>query len=748
MEATLHLIRMITLTLSTVIAYSAFASPADPDRPISHFLNKIPYSEISTQSSSVSRGFSERNLFRMKAWRAWGSHPRERVGAWISFKWETSRYLDTIHYVPGDERAPGYFDKMCSRPARLEIRGDFETRTFDLKDVRGHQYIVFDPPMITKTLKFTIKAVRGKSKQAGVCFAAISLYSHREPLMSVPHLKERADEALVLLQKPLMRSVALTRLAALGPVTSPLILDKLRNSTGDEQRLYLESAAELLQKEELKALRTLDKSITLDNRSLYIRVRASIGDESAAQELIERIDELKPDEQAEVLLSVARAGDPKRLSFLLSKYGKHPEVDTILKPYLPDFPKVYKEALTLYKVSQGQKKAAFLELLGKIDPKRSAKLLNKAIGKKDDPMHQSGAVRGAAYSRDNNLRMKVRRLSGSVYVVVRRAVAFALSAWVVSEDASVLRELAADKAMSVRTEALTALGHLGTEGDFLKSYALYGSDESTAEAAAKAWMSGKARLTVSAPLQLLASPFSSVRKSAINAITDHQSDACPKLVEEVLNVDTIYEEHITALNDLWKSCATNFIAAAKNESELGMLRAIKLTRRLKKPEMLDLIKHFATSEDAEVQIAVAKASRLLKAEEAEQLIISYLKSSTVSTRCAAVKSLAHFKSKLSLKVVENGINSGLKDPYSADRAWLICTIAAAGKYVDGEFAPLLAKAYTSWSRSLGFVSYRLKAIKSLAKLKSSPARLETLLKASTDLDKAVRETALKALKGP
>jgi HEAT repeat protein len=243
---------------------------------------------------------------------------------------------------------------------------------------------------------------------------------------------------------------------------------------------------------------------------------------------------------------------------------------------------VYKEALTLYKVSLGQKKAAFLELLGKIDPKRSAKLLNKAIGKKDDPMHQSGAVRGAAYSRDNNLRMKVRRLSGSVYVVVRRAVAFALSAWAVNEDASVLRELAADKAMSVRTEALTALGHLGTEGDFLKSYALYGSDESTAEAAAKAWMSGKARLTVSAPLQLLASPFSSVRKSAINAVTDHQSDACPKLVEEVLNVDTIYEEHITALNDLWKSCATNFITAAKTESELGMLRAIKLTRRLKK----------------------------------------------------------------------------------------------------------------------------------------------------------------------
>ena len=119
----------------------------------------------------------------------------------------------------------------------------------------------------------------------------------------------------------------------------------------------------------------------------------------------------------------------------------------------------------------------------------------------------------------------------------------------------------------------------------------------------------------------------------------------------------------------------------------------------------------------------------------------------VTTRCAAVKSLGHFQSKLSIDLIRKGIESGLKDPYLADRAWLICAIDAAGKYTDGKFAKILAKAYISWSRSLGFVSYRLKAVKALAKTKSTPDRLETLLKASTDLDKQVRQVALKALKG-
>ena len=108
--------------------------------------------------------------------------------------------------------------------------------------------------------------------------------------------------------------------------------------------------------------------------------------------------------------------------------------------------------------------------------------------------------------------------------------------------------------------------------------------------------------------------------------------------------------------------------------------------------------------------------------------------------------LSQKQSKSTLSVIKRSIKAGLKDPYLSDRALLLCALDAAGKHKSGHFTPLLAKAYQSWSKSLGFVSYRLRAIKSLIKLPPSPIRLETLLKASTDLDRGVRRIALKGLR--
>ena len=201
-----------------------------------------------------------------------------------------------------------------------------------------------------------------------------------------------------------MRPVAISRLANLGPAASPLILSYIKDNSGEDQRIYLESASELLQKEELDDLRDLNKSISPDNRSLYIRVRASIGDETAAQELLERVDELTPSEQAEVLLSVARSRDAKHLNFLISKYGKHPEVDKALKPYLPGLKGAYDQALKRYKASNGRTRAAFLELLAKINPKKASNRLERAIAQREDPMLQSGAVRGAAYTKQPRIK--------------------------------------------------------------------------------------------------------------------------------------------------------------------------------------------------------------------------------------------------------------------------------------------------------------------------------------------------------
>ncbi len=741
----MRLIYLVTL-ITPLLVFKAHAGPADPDRPIPLALEKIPYKGIKTSSSSVSRGFSERNLFRMKAWRAWGSQPNDRVGAWISFNWGASRYLDTIHYVPGDERAPGYFDKMCSRPSVLEIQGDFETRTISLEDARGHQYITFNPPMVTGSLKFTIKRVRGKSQQGGVCFAAISFYAHEDPLETVPQLKQQVLSAIASLKKPLMKESALIRLVSFGSIISPLILTKIAESTGEVQRLYLESSTDILKPEELSLLKSLESKISSDNRSAYIRTLAALGDVKATQDLIDRVDELSPDEQASILLSVAKSKDQRQLGLLLSKYGQHSEVDRSLKEYIPRFSNAYKMTLALYRSTKGRRRAAYLELIAKIDARRALPIIQSALDQKDDPMHQSGAIRAAAYSNDPSLKMRVRKLHESMYVIVRRAVAFALSEWGLKEDGDLLKALARDRSMGVRTEALTALGRLGVAPKLLKSYAIYGSDEATAEAAAKSWMSGDARLTVTAPLQLLSSTFAGVRKSAIKAITDHQIEACPALIKEVLNVEPIYPEHLQVLSHLWRDCDNEFMTYTPAASLIEQLRALTIIKELNLPKMSALIKQLTKNDDPSIQEAIAQASVLLDQAEAESLILPYLKSDLTQVKCEAVKTLAHFKSKLSISEIKKGIRAGLKDPYQADRGWLLCTLEAAGKYNKGEFAPLLSEAYSAWSRSIGFVSYRLKAVESLAMTDQSPARLEALFKASTDLDQQVRKVALKALK--
>ena len=745
-SAHLTLVCAVMLGLGLTLIQRADASPADPDRPISKVLKKIPYKGARIEASSVARGFSKRSLFRMKAWRAWGSLPEERRGAWLQFFWPKVYYIDTIHYVPGDERAPGFFDKECGRPAQVVFKSDQETRTFALEDVRGHQYVIFDPPLVTRSLKMTVKEVRGESKSGGVCLAAISFYAHRDPLRSIKDLGARAEEAIKQLDRPLMHTDAKAELAKIGPAVAPLILTKIKASRGTPQRTLLEVAPDLLSGLDLGELREASGYISKDNLGLFIRVKASLGDEGATEELIAHVGDLKPDEQANILRSVARAREPERLQFLLSKYGKHPEVDEVLRAHLPYFPGAYQAALELYEAASGQRKSALLELLAKTNPKRAFKIVRAALMQREDPLLRSGAIRGAAYVRKRAFKVQVRQLATSVYVIERRAVAFTLAHWGEEADTELLRDLAGDKAMSVRKEALFGLGRLTDSGDFLKNYALFGSDESTAEAAAKAWLSGEARLDIKAPLRLLSSPFESVRAHALIALSDHQGEACEPLVSEILRVDPIYTEHIGIIKKLWRECATTFVKTALASSSVGRLRALSMVRALNQPELQELVTKIAPTDDPELQVAVAEASSVLTLTQAEFALNSYLKSELITTRCSAMRALSDKQSKLTLSVIKESIKAGLKDPYLADRALLLCALDAAGAHRSGHFAPLLAKAYHSWSKSLGFVSYRLRAVKSLVKLPASATRLEVLLKASTDLDRTVRRIALQGLR--
>ena len=737
---------LVLIIFGVGIAQVAYASPADPDRPISKSLRKISYKGARIEVSSTARGFSKRNLFRMKAWRAWGSNPEERQGAWVHFFWPKTYYLDTIHYVPGDERAPGFFDQECARPAKVIFTSDKEVKKVNLEDVRGHQYVTFDPPLVTRTLKMTIVEVRGKSKSGGVCLSAISFYAHRKPLRSIKNHNQRAEDAIKLLEHPLLYADAKVELAKVGPAVAPLILEKIKESRGIPQRTLLEVAPDLLSHLDLGALHEVSSYVSQDNLGLFIRVKASLGDERATEELIAHVGDLKPDEQANILRSVARAREPARLSFLISKYGKHPEVDEVLKAHLPYFEGAYQAALDIYQKSSGQKKSAFLELLARTNPKKSLSLVKTSLMQREDPMLRSGAIRGSAYYNDESLKTQVRRLVSSVYVIERRAVAFALSQWGEKSDAQLLRDLAGDKSMSVRKEALFGLGRISDSGEFLKNYALFGSDESTAEAAATAWLSGEARLNIEAPLRLLSSPFENVRVRALRALSDHQGNACKPLVSEILRVDPIYSEHVGILRRLWRECASIFVKTALTSSSVGQLRALSMVKEIKQPELQELVINIAPTDDPELQVAVAEASGVLTLKQAESAIGDYLKSDLITTRCSAMTALSSKQSKITLPVIKRSITAGLKDPYQADRALLLCALDAAGFHKSGHFVSLLAQAYNSWSKSLGFVSYRLRAIKSIIKLPHSSTRLEVLLKASTDLDRGVRQIALQGLR--
>ena len=143
-----------------------------------------------------------------------------------------------------------------------------------------------------------------------------------------------------------------------GPVVRA---DDLKLSTASEIRALSDAAADLLGSAELETLQKLKSSISEENKGVYIRALAALGDAKAAEELLKHVDELIPEEQATILLSVAKSHKMSHLEFLLTKYGKHPEVDDAIKSHIPLF-RGLQGVYDRYTSEQGQRRAAFLEL--------------------------------------------------------------------------------------------------------------------------------------------------------------------------------------------------------------------------------------------------------------------------------------------------------------------------------------------------------------------------------------------------
>jgi len=173
----------------------ALATPP-PERSIPKFLKRVDEGQVKITASSTHRGFSVENLLRQLGWRAWGSLPSDRRNAWLNFEYDTLYYLSMIHFVPGDEREPSFY-KKCGRPARVRAStAEGEELVIELPNQRHHQYIDFDPPLVTRSFKLIFETAYGSSETGGVCLADLNMYVHADPLESIPKLKGKIVEAI------------------------------------------------------------------------------------------------------------------------------------------------------------------------------------------------------------------------------------------------------------------------------------------------------------------------------------------------------------------------------------------------------------------------------------------------------------------------------------------------------------------------------------------------------------------------
>jgi HEAT repeat protein len=743
---------MPPLALSPSGGETVWAAPP-PVRPIPEFLKRVDEGQVTITASSTHRGFSVDNLFRQLGWRAWGSLPSDRRNAWLNFEYETLFYLSMIHFVPGDEREPSFY-KKCGRPARVKaLTAEGEELVIQLPNQRHHQYIDFDPPLVTRSLKLKFETAYGTSETGGVCLAHLDMYVHADPLKSIPKLKSEITEAIAFVKNPLTFEEGERALLALGPIATQRLIERLDQLKPETQARFLNVIARIGDSPSLKLLKSKGPLIHPLNGSTFRLTLASLGDEESIVSLLKGFKESSESERLKRLVSLARTRDPRHFPLILSSYGEIESFDQTLLPLIRLQPKHYTAVLEKYRQTKKlSKRSALLKLLGAIDHKRAAPLLKKMLSVKDNPMMLVGAIGAASFSQNKKMRPYIRKFKDSPFVIVRRALVETLTRWGERIDLNYLRDLAFDKSISVRARAISSLGHFEGTMDVLRKYALEGPDALSAEEAAKAWLRGPEHADVKTPLKLLDSTYSSVRKLGIHALKDYGELVCEPLgqlflmkakrLDESDGDDEIGEVTL----EMWPTCARRFLdqfEKANIAQRIIVLQHLKLWRPT---EARAFILSQLKDPDPKIRAEATDATRLtIQPKRAIRSLRPVLGDDDLTVKCRALLALSHLGERSVQPLLEETIKAAMNGPPTLGSEWLVCTLRSVELLKIDSMAPLLDRAYRSWMRSIAFIPYRLATINALSAL-SHPQKLSTLMEAMGDIDANIRAAAERGLR--
>ena len=445
--------------------------------------------------------------------------------------------------------------------------------------------------------------------------------------------------------------------------------------------------------------------------------------------------------------------------------------------------KRFKALEASYQQAKGEERARLLAELTALDLRRATPLLREALSQRlemDWRVAALKAMQRPQSAQSAELRELILKSMTSPYVLERRALVELFMAWGCEVGARGLRDLAADKSVSVRRDALNGLGQLGEGLDVLESYALDGPDEGSAESAAQAWLvSAQHNAQHSAPtspspelnaqaiaFKLLHSRYQQVRALGVAhlKLKDHQ--LCPTLVAHTLTELTHEGAELSALDELnasfWGRCGERYLIETRQAKALTRAQLLSAIARwrVKGREVTKLARSQLTHLDPKVR---SGALRLLdqgaEGEERATLIASLTHDPNPQTRCVALEALLRAPlphplsptlTKALLKQLKGALERHLPTPTDdlTEREWLSCVLKAIGDLSAlniTDLDPLALKAYSAWRRSIAYGRERLWLVEAMSRA-TSAARLEILMEAMLDPNEQVKALAERALR--
>ena len=430
--------------------------------------------------------------------------------------------------------------------------------------------------------------------------------------------------------------------------------------------------------------------------------------------------------------------------------------------------KEIKETRERYNKSAGQERGELLAALVRLDPQGTRPLVEEALTQREDPTRRAAGLRAAALYDDGALRALALNALTSPYVMERLELVRTLSAWGGEQGLLGLKELALDKSVSVRRGALEALGALGGADDLLRSYAVEGPDEGTAESAARAWLRAAGARAPDVALALLSASYEEARAVGSAALVAAGAGACASLSGALLRGEGHEGAVEGALRALWAECeGPLFDLAARGRGEGGVdegggdegrARLLGALRRWgeRGARARALTETLLSAEGPEaLRAAAAAAAAPLAPPERLRLLRPLLSSPSEQERCAALRALCAPVGEERAPVggeareeclarARAEIRAHLPEP-APRREALACALEVLPWLRGGELDDLLAEAYSSWRVSIAYGQLRL-ALTHAAAASPAPTRLNTLMEAMLDPDPRVKEEAERALR--